>query len=237
MNSILNLSEITLYHGSKGGIIGNIMPASRARCDFGTGFYMGTNKEQAMGLVANESEPFIYSLRLNKEQTEKLSVLFLDGLDWACTVLACRDRVPGFRDLSIAKSVLNRLTDCDLAIGPIADDRMNEAMRRFQTNALTDAGLLACLKSVDYGFQVVAKTQKACQCIEIVSGREIQKQEIEDINRYSALMRDKGKSVVNEMAIRYARTGQYLFEIIQQEKGLEVYDKTCTTDREEDLER
>ena len=42
-NRIITKDEtITLYHGSKSGICGKIAPKSRKHCDFGTGFYMGT---------------------------------------------------------------------------------------------------------------------------------------------------------------------------------------------------
>lgn len=34
---------VTLYHGSKSGINGTISPISRRYCDFGKGFYMGTD--------------------------------------------------------------------------------------------------------------------------------------------------------------------------------------------------
>lgn len=41
----LNIEEdrVLLYHGSKSGLVGNIAPISRAQCDFGQGFYMGTD--------------------------------------------------------------------------------------------------------------------------------------------------------------------------------------------------
>lgn len=35
--------RVLLYHGSKSGLVGNIAPISRAQCDFGQGFYMGTD--------------------------------------------------------------------------------------------------------------------------------------------------------------------------------------------------
>lgn len=35
-----------LYHGSKLGLKGAIKPESRAACDFGSGFYMGTESTQ-----------------------------------------------------------------------------------------------------------------------------------------------------------------------------------------------
>ena len=40
--SAMHPDKMILYHGSKSGIQGKIKPASRDRCDFGTGFYMGT---------------------------------------------------------------------------------------------------------------------------------------------------------------------------------------------------
>lgn len=36
--------NVTLYHGSKSGIRGAIAPISRESCDFGKGFYMGTDR-------------------------------------------------------------------------------------------------------------------------------------------------------------------------------------------------
>ena len=39
------------YHGSKKGIIGDIAPISREECDFGQGFYTGTDTLQPLTLV------------------------------------------------------------------------------------------------------------------------------------------------------------------------------------------
>ena len=41
------MEDLILYHGSRGGLQGPIAPISRVRCDFGKGFYMGTNEIQA----------------------------------------------------------------------------------------------------------------------------------------------------------------------------------------------
>lgn len=48
-NRFLRTNEtVTLYHGSKSGIRGKIAPISRERCDFGKGFYMGTDRIQPL---------------------------------------------------------------------------------------------------------------------------------------------------------------------------------------------
>lgn len=59
---VINLNSfdtITLYHGSKGGIRGDIRPIARPECDFGSGFYMGTKKLQAETLVCRKNDAFI----------------------------------------------------------------------------------------------------------------------------------------------------------------------------------
>lgn len=56
--NITNIQEtITLYHGSKSGIRGTIAPMSREHCDFGKGFYMGTDRTQPLTLICNQ-QPF-----------------------------------------------------------------------------------------------------------------------------------------------------------------------------------
>ena len=41
-----------LFHGSKSGIKGDISPLSREHCDFGKGFYMGTEPYQPLTLIS-----------------------------------------------------------------------------------------------------------------------------------------------------------------------------------------
>lgn len=51
---IIKSDEImTLYHGSKDRIRRAIAPVSRERCDFGKGFYMGTDRAQPLTLICN----------------------------------------------------------------------------------------------------------------------------------------------------------------------------------------
>ena len=56
-----------LYHASRFGISGSIQPISRSRCDFGKGFYMGTDPIQPLTLVCNEKNPVFYTLEFNME--------------------------------------------------------------------------------------------------------------------------------------------------------------------------
>lgn len=57
-----NSEIVTLYHGSGSGIRGAIAPISRERCDFGKGFYMGTDISQPLTLIHSLS-----ALKLGKQ--------------------------------------------------------------------------------------------------------------------------------------------------------------------------
>lgn len=59
--SAMHPDKMVLYHGSKSGIQGKIKPASRDRCDFGAGFYMGTDPLQPLTLICDyEQSVFLY---------------------------------------------------------------------------------------------------------------------------------------------------------------------------------
>ena len=57
--------KIRLFHGSKNGIQGKIKPVSRELCDFGKGFYMGTEQEQPKTLICNYVNAAMYELELD----------------------------------------------------------------------------------------------------------------------------------------------------------------------------
>lgn len=84
------MEDITLFHGSKGGIIGNIKPTSRDHCDFGCGFYMGESSDQAKGLVFTNDNPILYVAKLKLSEIPENRIVVLHGMDWICAVLANR---------------------------------------------------------------------------------------------------------------------------------------------------
>lgn len=88
-NRIVEINEIvTLYHGSKAGICGTIAPISRDCCDFGKGFYMGTDRMQPLTLICNYPKAKLYTLGVD---LSGLKILDLEvGLDWALLVVLDR---------------------------------------------------------------------------------------------------------------------------------------------------
>ena len=57
--------DLIVYHGSRKGLQGKIEPISREFCDFGKGFYLGTNPVQSLTLVCDEEKPVFYTMKLN----------------------------------------------------------------------------------------------------------------------------------------------------------------------------
>ena len=92
------MKDMTLYHGSRGGIIGNIQPDSRIRCDFGQGFCMGTRQEQAKTLVYNDPMPVFYTVNFKLSNISDSKILTLADMDWAFYVLYNRGRLENIKN-------------------------------------------------------------------------------------------------------------------------------------------
>ena len=73
------MDDVTLYHGSRSGIVGKIKPISREKCDFGKGFYMGTIPEQTKGLVVNQEKPVFYEMKFRLSEIPEDRILKLDS--------------------------------------------------------------------------------------------------------------------------------------------------------------
>ena len=178
---------------------------------------MGTSELQAKSLIIHDSEPMFYTLRLNLSKISRDKILFLSGSEWIYTVVACRKKSNQFNNLKIASEILNNIQSYDLIVGPIADDQMSEAMRQFNAGFISDTALEDCLNYVDYGYQFVAKSQYACDCIDVISESEIYENEADQIEKYLDERRIKGQSFVSDIAARHRTDGMYINDIINNE--------------------
>ena len=213
------MEDIILYHGSKSGINGEISPAAgRDKCDFGKGFYMGTDLKQAKSLVSPFNDPEIYTLRFKISEIPESRILRLeDNKEWMYTVLACRGAITT-KEMPLLKKYLFALKNCDVVIGKIADDGMKEALGAFYENNLTDEGLIACLRKADYGLQYVAKTDFACSKIEILGEKRLLGKEKRDAKLYGVEMRHKCNNIVENMQNTYSEKGQFMHNILAEER-------------------
>lgn len=209
------MKDLVLYHGSRGGISGSIKTISRERCDFGKGFYMGTNPEQAISLVSGDQAPYFYKLSLALSSVSPFRVAYLNNMDWAYYVLYNREKLENIKGSSFYNKIANLGKDKDFIVGPIADDAMNESMKRFVNNQITDKAFLESIRAIDYGVQYVAKTDFACSKIHIIDERELYDSELDRFGKITEERRNRGHTIADEMQKKYLGQGRFFAQILE----------------------
>ncbi len=204
---------IKLFHGSKRGLDGKIRPISRELCDFGKGFYMGTEKTQPMTLICNYENATMYELELNIENLTVKDIPL--NLDWAMFVAFNRGRLTN----DIAPELYRRFeafkNGVDIFKGYIANDRMFVVLDRFFDGDITDTALVQSLSVLKLGIQYVAVTQKACNAVSVIKEYKLSAQEKKQLIVQSEEKRKLGISLANDICKKYRREGKYFDELIK----------------------
>ena len=209
-----NSNEIaTLYHGSKSGIRGAIAPISREHCDFGKGFYMGTNRTQPLTLICNYPNAKIYTLCVDLSNLKILDVEV--GLDWALLVAYHRGKMDSVKNSPIYNRFADFSKNCDIIIGYIANDRMFVVLDRFFNGEITDIALINSLSALKLGRQYAALTEKACRQITILDEQELSKDDLAALKQESEANRSKGIAMAEEICLKYRREGRFFDEILK----------------------
>lgn len=213
-NHIIHIDEtVTLYHGSKSGIHGAIAPTSRERCDFGRGFYMGTDRMQPLTLICNYSGAKIYTLNVNLSDFQILDIEA--GLDWALLIAYNRGKMESVKHSTIYNRYADLIRGCDMVIGYIANDRMFVILDRFFNGEITDIALVKSLSALKLGKQYVALTEKACKKIKILDEQELTREDRDRLKQESEANRSKGIAMADEICRKYRREGRYFDEILK----------------------
>ena len=207
--------RILLYHGSKSGIVGDIAPKSREMCDFGKGFYMGTEPGQPLTLICDfeKSRFYIVSIDTNALDTVEIKA----DLDWAMLVAFHRGRMDKIKGTSFYEKYSRIDAGKDLVIGSIANDRMFYVLDNFFMGNITDMALVNSLSALKLGKQYVATTEKACAAVRI--GREIPLSMMERrfLQDESDRSRQKGIAIANDICKNYRREGNFFDEILEKQ--------------------
>ena len=196
-----------LYHGSKSGIKGPIAPISRERCDFGKGFYMGTEPYQPLTLISDFEESKFYVISLDMTGLRVLNVK--PDLEWAMLVAYNRGKIDEARGTSLYEHYAAMSKGYDVVVGSIANDRM------FYGN-ITDKALVMSLSALQLGEQFVAITEKACEHVKIETEIELSHLERNFLRVLSESNRVKGVNLANEICRDYRREGQFFDEILKE---------------------
>ena len=210
-----NSDKLVLYHGSKKGIVGDIAPISRGECDFGSGFYMGTNTLQPLTLICNEDKPKFYTVELDMTGLKVLNVEI--GMDWAMLIAYYRKEMESANGTDIYEKYAHMADGYDIIIGYIANDRMYTELSRFFNKTLTDVALINCLSALDLGKQYVAISEKACKQTKILKEEPLSNLELSLLKDMSAERRKEGIALAEEIEVKYRREGKFFDEILKGE--------------------
>ena len=208
--------RILLYHGSKSGIVGDIAPKSREMCDFGKGFYMGTEPGQPLTLICDfeKSKFYIVSIDTNALDTVEIKA----DLDWAMLVAFHRGRMDKIKGTAFYEKYSRIDAGKDLVIGSIANDRMFYVLDNFFMGNITDMALVNSLSALKLGKQYVATTEKACAAVRIEREIPLSMMERRFLQDESDANRQKGIALANDICKNYRREGNFFDEILDEAK-------------------
>ena len=208
-------NRLIVYHGSKKGITGKIEPISRESCDFGRGFYLGTDPTQPLTLICDEDKPILYTMKLDLTGLKVLKVEM--SLEWAMLIAYYRGYMDEVKGSEIYKKYERLADGYDVILGYIANDRMYRVMKSFFEKEITDVALIHSLSALDLGRQYVCKTAKACDQLEIVDNKELTSLELNILRDKSIVRRQEGIDLTEEILLKYRRKGNFFDEILRGE--------------------
>ena len=213
----LSKGRILLYHGSKSGIVGKIEPKSRPQCDFGKGFYMGTEVAQALTLICDYDKSKLYIISVDTTNLETVEVP--SDIEWAILVAYHRGRMETIKGTPFYEKYRKMSENKDLVIGSIANDRMFYVIDNFFIGNVTDAALVGSLSALQLGKQYVAVTQKGCDAVKIEAEVELSHLERLFMKEVAEANRAKGVSLANDICKNYRREGLFFDEILERAKN------------------
>ncbi len=210
-------NRVLLYHGSKAGIEGKIEPKSRKQCDFGKGFYMGTDPGQALTLICDYEKSKFYVVSVATDTLAQIEVPA--DIDWAMLVAYHRGRMEKINGTDFYNQYRDMTADKDLIIGNIANDRMFFVIDNFFVGNVTDIALIHSLSALQLGKQYVAVSQKGCDAVRIEAEISLSYLERLFIKNTAEENRTKGISLANDICRNYRREGLFFDEILDKAKN------------------
>lgn len=158
---------MVLYHGSTVDIKQIDLSKSKPNKDFGQGFYLSADREQAYRMAVYKALqqnklPIVNTYRFDETVLRKgeLSVKFFEGYtrEWAEFILANRNNVSG-----------NQVHSFDIVYGPIANDKVGAQIRNLMEHNIDMDTFMERLKYMKgITFQYFFGTERAVSLLEKV---------------------------------------------------------------------
>ena len=213
----LDADRVLLYHGSKSGIEGPIEPKSRKQCDFGKGFYMGTDPGQALTLICDYEKSKLYIVSVSVDKLAHIEVPA--DIDWAMLVAYHRGKMEKINSTPFYNKYRVMTLNKDLIIGSIANDRMFFVIDNFFVGNVTDMALINSLSALQLGKQYVAVSQRGCDSVHIEAEVELSYLERLFMKEVAEENRVRGISLANDICKNYRREGMFFDEILDEAKS------------------
>lgn len=201
---------LTLYHGSKSGLVGPIRPASRATCDFGRAFYMGEDAHQPLTLICRGESPKLYQLEF--DDSDLLCRDVGSAELWALLVAYNRGELAKYGEMPLTQKLRSFSDGVDVLRGRIANDRVFMTVQMFFERTITLETLSEVLKAVNLGTQVCAVSEKACSRIRVVSVRDVSAAECAGLREKSELQRHRAQDLTDRILLARRRTDGIYFD-------------------------
>ena len=165
-----------------------------------------------------ELESKFYIVSICTDALESLEVN--TDIEWAMLVAYNRGKMEKIKDTNLYKKYCNMMTDKDLIIGNIADDRMFYVIDNFFIGNVTDVALVNSLSALQLGKQYVTISQKGCDAVRIEVEIPLSHLERLVMKEVANQNRAKGISLANDICKNYRREGKFFDEILDDAKGV-----------------
>ena len=156
------------YHGSDTVVDAHKILEAKRPLDFGGGFYVTSNKEQAVAWAKrvafrnNSKKHYVNVYEFDIEKAEQ-----------EVTVIKFEKADENWLDFICANRSGRSLNSYDIVIGPVADDRVYRVVILFENGDIDKESALRRLKTEVLSDQILFHTEKALSFLEFVKAEVI----------------------------------------------------------------
>lgn len=203
-----------VFHGAKDKITMPIsFKFSKENNDFGFGFYLGENFEQASTYISNSASKYVYAFSLNVKnlKIEWFSV----NTEWMLAIAYFRGWITQYKNSKIIDEIIKKVSNADVIIAPIADNRMFDLISEFVDGTITNEQCEHALAATNLGSQYVIKSEKGLKQLEFIKLCYLSNKEKEEYKKRRLENNNLNLNKVKVARIEYRGKGQYIDELLK----------------------
>lgn len=172
----MNKLEFVLYHGSYQFIDNPSVDKSSDKTDFGKGFYLTTDREQAenwsLRKALNNANGVVTAFKVNALIFNQLSILTLNPDKFWIELLLLNRKTFGNKDQQLQSVIKAKMSMFDIIYGPMADGKIYPVLKRYIRGKISLEKAIKLINPHHYSEQFCFKNDKALRCLTCI-GKEI----------------------------------------------------------------